>query len=382
MRTQVRFGDGRIAELPEILDAEAIGSVALVVDTAIIDSEHFVPIYDELKTGERHVRVLENEVSEPTYSYLESVREQLKGETFDVIVAIGGGSTMDLAKGVAILLKNEGPALEYRGFPDLNREPIPVIAVPTTAGTGSEVTFNAVFTENATDPRESRKLGINSRRNYPKYAILDAELTLSCPVSVTVSSGMDALVHTLESFAADDATHYSRMFSREAFKLLATNLPGITSKLGDIETRRNILLGSHYAGAALVNSGAGPAGALSYPLGSRFGVPHGIAGGVFLPVVVRFNVEHGYKGYNELHEYLPNADIDRPPEEKAKAFVHFIEELCDGLGVPTDLTELGVPRAEKEFIIERAMEDLKAAFEQNPVEISESDTRAMIDSLL
>lgn len=383
MRTQVRHGRGRISELGDILKENIWEKVCIICDSAVIDRGSIQNAIEECESVTDHLRTFTSDVSEPAYSYLDESTEAIAedGVDYECLVGIGGGSTMDLAKGVATLLRNEGSGLDYRGFPDLESDPVPVVAIPTTAGTGSEATFNAVFTEKADDPKESRKLGINAKENYPEYAILDPELPKSCPEPVMVSSGMDALVHTLESFAAANATAYSRMFSKEAFELLVTNLDGITDATDDIEVHRGMQVGSHYAGVALVNSGAGPAGAMSYPLGSAFDVPHGLAGAVFLPKIVRHNVENGYKGYHQLYKRLPDADETLTKSEQSKEFARRIEWLCKQAGVPDKLTKFGLGQSDKEFLLNRATTDLEAAFEQNPVPIENKDIKHILDGM-
>jgi alcohol dehydrogenase class IV len=228
-------------------------------------------------------------VAEPDYDYLEQCREQLQGcaQQLQGLVGVGGGSTLDLTKALSVLLTNPGPAISYRGFNLIQQDGIPVIALPTTAGTGAEVTPNAVFT----DRREQRRLGINTPRYVPTLALLDPLLTVTCPRSVTVASGIDALMQSIESFTSIHATSVSRMFSRQAFALVFQALPRVVHELEDVILRGQLQLGAYYSGIALMNASSGPAGALSYPLGVHFHVPHGLAHAVAEPTIVQWNVE-------------------------------------------------------------------------------------------
>ena len=196
---------------------------------------------------------------------------------------------MDITKAVAVLKTNFGKAIEFRGFDMVSEEGVPTLCIPTTAGTGSEATINAVFT----DTSEMKKLGINGRFINATYSILDAEWSLSCPRSVAVSSGMDAVVHSLESYMCKQATPLSRMFSREAFRLLFHNLPSIVEDPMNSEARQSIQVGAYLAAVGLFNAGSGIAGAFSYPLGVHYKVPHGIGGGMFISAIVEDNVEGG-----------------------------------------------------------------------------------------
>ncbi len=378
LRTHVVCGPGKIAELATILEKDSFKDIAVVIDEAVKNNNEITSALDKCKEKGIAVHVFSNPVAEPDYDFLDEVTNNIRKHHAQCIVGIGGGSTLDLAKGVATLLTNEGPGISYRGFPQLKHKPLPVIAIPTTAGTGSEVTYNAVFT----DSKEKRKLGINSKFNYPMHAILDPQLTLSCPPSVTVSSGMDALVHTLESFAAKNATPYSKMFSREAFMLLYDHLIHISEKPNDIMVRSNLLLGAHYAGVALMNSGGGPTGAMSYPLGALFKVPHGIAGAVFLPKIVRFNCEHGYNGYNELFDMINGADKTLSAEKKRLAFAQKIDYVCTILNVPKKLTVFGINRENVNLLIEPIFGKTHAAVEQNPIPMKREDMEKIIDGML
>jgi alcohol dehydrogenase len=311
---------------------------------------------------------------EPSYDYLDSMAVKIRAlRALDGIVAIGGGSAIDSAKALACLRTNPGPALGYRGFDKVTVPPVPTICIPSTAGTGSEVTINAVFT----DTNERRKLGINGRYLNATYAVLDAEWTMSCPRSVAISSGMDALVHTLESFMTGNANPLTRALNREAFRLLFQNLRCLVDAPQDKTPRQLLLLGSYLAAAGLFNSGSGIAGALSYPIGVHFKVPHGIAGGIFIASVVDFNVERGWHDYAELLDIVePHPDWSA--EQKARRFAQVIRDLANHLDVPRTLERWGITRGNLDHVA-GLMLPLQAAFNQNPVPFSaETDARAIL----
>src|SRR5690348_1152688 len=271
---RLQYGIGWSRGLGDFLRQLGWRHVALLVDESVADHN---PYYREVHSkiaAVAHVTEMKLRGSEePSYDYLDGLAADIRAmSALDVIVAIGGGSTLDSAKALACLRTNPGPSLQYRGFDKVTVPPAPTICIPSTAGTGSEVTINAVFTDTA----EKRKLGINGRYLNATYAVLDAEWTMSCPTSVAVSSGMDALVHTLESFMTGNANPLTRSFNREAFRLLYTNLPCLVDDPNNKEKRQLLLLGSYLAAIGLFNSGSGIAGALSYPIGVHFKVPHGI----------------------------------------------------------------------------------------------------------
>lgn len=361
LRTDARFGEGVVQTLPATLESWGVKRVAIVSDVGVRTNEHVQSLIEKLKQKFQQVTIAENAVAEPDYDFLDEFKVQITPD-HDVLIGIGGGSTLDVAKAVSVLVTNPGPAISYRGF-DLIKQPgIPVVAIPTTAGTGSEITPNAVFT----DKKEMRKLGINTDLYLPRLALLDPLMTISCPRSVTVSSGVDAIVHTIESYAAKRTNPVSRMWAREAFRLLFAALPAVVQEPNNVRLREQVQRGAFCAGIALMNSGAGPAGALSYPLGVRFNVPHGWAGGVFVSRIARFNAERGFSDYAELYDLIDGADQSLSRSQKAIKFCDEMDRLLAQLEVPETLTHYGVTSDDVPVLAEQTML-LAGALEMNPV---------------
>jgi len=377
MRTELAIGDEISLDLPERLNVFGWSKIGLVVDGGLYNRNEYVKSVIEVMNAKMEkVIFFVSEVSEPTYDYLDTVKGEFESHDLDCFVGIGGGSILDLSKGLATLKTNKGPAVKYRGFGKLKEIPLPVVALPTTAGTGSEVTPYAVFI----DTKERWKFGINSEYNYPRLSLYDPRFLDSCPAMVYASAGMDAMTHTLESFVAKGASAYSRLFSMEAFKLLFANLKRVSEKDTSKETKLNLLVGSGLAGVALMNAGAGPAGALSYPLGVYFDVPHGLAGSVFLPWVVKYNVENGYTDYAILYDII-STEQSLSSSEKSIRFAEEIQRLSVALGIPIDLKGFGVKTEEDaRLIIDNSMQ-LKAAFDQNPVPFGKEEIARLIYSL-
>lgn len=375
LRTNAYAGSGVALKAASFARERAARRVSIVVDAGLRSNEHATALLDALREV-AEIQVLESNAVEPDYDYLDDFRTRLD-PSVDLLVGVGGGSILDLTKAVSVLVTNPKPAIEYRGF-DLVTEPgIPVVAIPTTAGTGSEVTPNAVFT----DRRENRKGGINSEKYVPVLALLDPLLTLSCPRRATVSAGMDALVHSVESFVAAGATPITRPLSREGFRLVMGNLGRVVEDPSDIESRLNMQLGAFFAAAALFNSGAGPAGALSYPIGVNYQVPHGIAGAMFLAPVALWNVGQGSDAYAGLADALPEPPQTADPLERSHAVAEAIQELAQRVGVPR-MREYGVSRADVPQLVEQAFSSLGPAFAQNPVEFTSAGLHDLMDSLV
>ena len=377
MKTELFIGVRVMNKLIEYLKSNMWDKIGVVIDKGFYENNDYSKKIIELLNNHMElVILLINEMPEPTYDYLNKIKTKFEKCELDCFVGIGGGSTMDLSKGLATLKTNHGDAINYRGFGKVKNLPLPVVAIPTTAGSGSEVTPYAVFI----DTDENWKFGINSEYNYPKLALLDPNVLNSCPDSVFASSGMDAMTHTLESFVANNATTLSRMFSYKAFKLLYENLVQISRGNKSIEVKMGLLVGASCAGIALMNSGAGPAGALSYPLGVYFSVPHGIAGSVFLPGIIKYNVDNGYNDYYKLYD-LVFEEKNISNKKKSYIFAEKITALSQNLGIPTNLKGFGVISDEDaNKIIDNSMQ-LEAAFDQNPVDFKQNQVVELVNSL-
>jgi len=376
LSTNLRYGVGESEKLGKIIIELGYSKIAAIVDQGVFEHSQIKKALNSIQEASLSLDVYKNTAVEPDYDYLESFKKQFIGKGYDCLVGIGGGSTLDLTKGIAVLITNEGEAITFRGFPKLKNKPLPIIAIPTTAGTGSEVTYNAVFTDN----HQKKKMGINSTLNFPVCAIIDPIITLNCPKSVTVSSGADALVHTLESFVHKNHTLASRLYSKEAFRLLFNNLMRVLDESENVEVRGAIALGAYLAGAALINAGSGPSGAFSYPLGAVYHVPHGYAGAIFLSYITRHNVENGYAGYAELYDLIEGIDRSIPDTQKNIEFAKQIEVLLTKLEIPKSLSHYKLDTQDIEFMIEQ-YDVLKAAIDQNPLEVTKKDVRAMMLSL-
>ncbi len=376
LKTDLRFGIGELSKLPEHLKHFGWRNLGLIVDSGPARNPAWISVQSVLERDFAIVAHLETSVTEPTYDYLDQVRQPFMGKRIDAFIAVGGGSVLDLGKAVSVLVSNPRLAIEYRGF-DLIKDPgPPIVAIPTTAGTGSEVTPNAVFI----DSKEIRKFGINTAMYIPKLCILDPALTVTCPRSVTISSGMDAIVHAHESFVSKKTTPITRVLAIEAFQLVFNALEAVVENPADLELRARMQLGSYLAGIALFNSSAGPAGAMSYPLGVHQHVPHGLAGAVFLPYVIQHNVDHGYTGYVELYHRIDGASPVSDPAEASRRFAEHLWALCDQLGIPRTLSSFGFTRADIDRFVEQA-KLLKGAFDSNPIPFSMDDVRETLEKM-
>lgn len=367
MKTNLQFGSGSLAKLPPRIKELGYDRMGVLIDGAVLGSSYIRKALGDLKAQASGYFQFEYTLKgEPTYDYLDQAAVEFrKHPDLQVILAVGGGSAMDTAKGVALLMTNPGDGLNYRGFPKAVNDPVPTVCVPTTAGTGSETTYNAVFL----DAKEGKKLGINSLKNFPVLSVLDPELIRSCPPAVIASSGMDAVTHCVEGFVSKKSTLISRMYSIRAYRLLADNLKRVRERPDDLDVLGNLQLGAYLAIIGLANSSAGPAGGLSYLLGAWYKVPHGLAGAFFLPEVHRFNKDHGFTEY---------AELAGPGRGGAQSVIDELFELNEAQGIPKRIRDLNVPEDCFERLVKGCLNDLKGLFDLNPVPMSEADIRALL----
>jgi alcohol dehydrogenase class IV len=279
-------------------------------------------------------------------------------------------------KAVSVMTVNPGSVTDYHGTGKPLVAGIPKAAVPTTAGTGSEVTPGAVLV----NPKTAFKRGLGGPLVCPDFAILDASLTQSMPLPVAAATGMDALTHSIESFTAKCANTMTRMYSREAFSLVYRNLPKTLRGEADLDARRNVMLGSCLAGFAILNSDTGACHSMAYPLGIYHKVPHGVAVGLIIPKVVEINVEKGCEFYADL------LDIAEPgaagsPAEKSRRFAALLARFPAFDHMDRKLTRYGIEAKDVDFLAERGL-DLKSALGNNPVPFGLDDAKRVLRQLV
>ncbi|HID04087.1 MAG TPA: iron-containing alcohol dehydrogenase, partial [Desulfobacterales bacterium] len=280
--TQIQFGAGAIANLAATVKSFNGSNVLLVVDPGLLKAGLISPITAPLKKAKIPFTVYDKVDPEPGLKLADKGTKIAKKAKCDCVVGVGGGSAMDVAKAIAILITNGGKAVDYLGLGLIKKPGVPKIMVPTSSGTGAEVTFTAVFINEKT----GSKGGMNGDPLYPEATILDPKLTISLPPHVTAFTGIDALTHALEAYTSTQAHTISEMYSLEAITLIADNLPAAYANGDNLEARSAMLMGSLLGGKALATAGVGLVHAMAYPMGGMFGIPHGLANAVLLPYVV------------------------------------------------------------------------------------------------
>lgn len=380
INTRMFFGREFAQEVHKFLQDLEVLQVAFIIDKSIGELDcclGLISAYENNGFVIKNIMKLEV-LSEPSYDILDNITEHFRGVEIDAIIGIGGGSILDITKGVGILINNPGKAVEYKGMNKVKKAGVPVLCYPSTAGTGAEVTHTASFI----DLETKTKLGINGQYVSPLCGVLVPELTYSCPTNVTVGSGLDAMLHSIEAVSARTSNPITAMLGSHAFSLLYANFIRVISEPDNYEAREGMLLGSYYAGVAMMNAGGGPASGISYPLGVHYDVPHGIAGGIFLPHVIEYNISKGYRGYIEVYDQLIDSDKFMSDEEKSFDFVKKLKKLYGEIGAPEKLREHGWKNIDEGLLAKLTMEQRKANLDLNPVDFGQKEVEWLIQQVV
>ncbi|MBN2397025.1 MAG: iron-containing alcohol dehydrogenase [Deltaproteobacteria bacterium] len=348
---KIVFGNGAFERLAEQIGELGGKKPLIVLDRNLSAAGIKERVTASLKKAGMGIAVFDKVEGEPPLELADQGAKTAAVRKCDIVVGIGGGSAMDVAKAVAVITANKGTARDYLGLNKVPGPGLPTIMIPTTAGTGSEVTFTSVFIRKDLNKKE----GMNSPYLYPDIALLDPELTLTVPPQVTATTGIDALCHAIESYTSIAASPMSEMVSLEAIDLISSNLRTCVHNGADLEARGAMLLGSLYAGLGLANAGVTAVHSLSYPLGGMFGIPHGLANTILLPAVMNFNLPGALEKFAVVAEAMGVPTDGLSLNEAAGLAVGAVEDLIDDCGIYESLETLGIAEADFPRLTDAAM---------------------------
>lgn len=364
-RTRLVFGVNSVDRIGELAREMAVRHLLLVTDSGIVAAGHASRVESILKGAGLRVTVFDRVEENPTTRCVRYCLEAARAAGIDAFAAVGGGSSLDTAKGCNFILTNGGRMEDYRGAGKARKPMLPLIAVPTTAGTGSECQSFALIAKE--DSHE--KMACGDPKAAARIAILDPALTLSQPQRVTACTGIDAIAHVVETAVTKKRNALSLTFAHEGFKLTIPNLPRIFGNPNDLEARGRMLLGAAFAGMAIENSMLGAAHSAANPLTAHYNIVHGQAVGMMLPHVVRFNGQdpEALKGYAELASAPEIACVSDGLEEALEALIARINDLLDIAGMPASLAECGVEKTLIPAMAQEAARQWTANFNPRPV---------------
>lgn len=338
-----------------------------------------LPLIEEplaaLKGAGVGVEIFDQIMAEPTLNDFNKILEHARQFGADSVVGIGGGSVLDVAKLVAAFVNSDQQAADCFGTGFIKKKGLWFACLPTTAGTGSEVSPNAILL----DERDHLKKGIVSPYLIADAAYVDPKLTWTVPAKVTADTGMDALTHCIEAYTNKFAHPAVDIYALQGIRLIAANLVRAVKDGKDVEAREALALGSLYGGLCLGPVNTAAVHALSYPLGGEFHIPHGLSNAILLPSVMKFNCPANLKRYAEVAVAL-GCESGKDDQETAMRGVDFIYQLAKAVGIPQKLTDLGIPQTAVDRMAKAAME-VQRLLKNNPREVTEQDARDIYNSL-
>ena len=341
---------GGSAHLAKISKEHGASKVLIVTDPGVLSAgllEKALPQFTELRIP---VHIFSDVQADPPVAVIEKAVQVAQDYQADCIIGFGGGSSMDVAKLVALLSLGKEKLADIYGIGNAKGPRLPLILVPTTAGTGSEATKSSVVTVS-----ESEKKGVLSPHLLPDVALLDAELTLGLPAHVTAATGIDAMVHAIEAFTTKHLKNpMADCLAKEALRLLSNNLHRAVMSGSDIVARENMLLGACLGGMAFTNAPVAGVHALAYPIGARFHIPHGLSNSLVLAPVMRFNLEVAHVMYADLGQII-KPGLQGSTMEQATQLVDYLGTLAGELGLPTRLSQVGIAEKDIDQLAKDAM---------------------------
>lgn len=345
--------------------------VLLVTDAGLVRAGLIEPIVEDLRGRGFEVAIYDGVVADPPEAVLLAAVQGGRAAGAEMVVGLGGGSSLDIAKLAAVLLAGDQPLADLYGIGKVRGARLPLVLVPTTAGTGSEVTNIAILTTG-----ETTKMGVVAPQLYADHVLLDAELTVGLPAIHTAATGIDAMVHAIEAYTSRHRKNpVSDALAREALRLLSAHLVEACRNGTDRTAREGMLLGAMLAGQAFSNAPVAAVHALAYPLGGHFHVPHGLSNALMLGPVLRFNARAAAPLYAELAEVV-GAGPTGTVAERAGAFVAAMQALMDESGAPRRLRDVGVGEDHLPRLAADAMLQTRLLV-NNPVEVTEADALAL-----
>ena len=375
----IRFGSGTSKSCTSEISKKLGSNILFVTDKDLMKLKLTEPTLNELIKNSSKVEIFEDVEADPSLKTLENAIEVGKKINATGVIGFGGGSSMDVAKLASLILGSNEEIEEAWGVANAKGPRLPLVLVPTTAGTGSEVTPISIITVG-----EEEKKGVSSPIILPDLAILDPDLTLGLPAHTTAATGIDAMVHAIEGYASANKNNnpISKMLAVEALKLLGGSIEKAVFEGADIEARSNMLIGAMLAGKSFANSPVAAVHALAYPIGGTFHISHGLSNSLVLPYVLRFNSvsNKATKDYSEIAPFaFPDINTNQGNQAVCSEFIDRLEQLSKKLGLPQRLREVNIPKEACKKMASDATKQTRLLV-NNPREVTEADALNIYES--
>jgi alcohol dehydrogenase class IV len=346
----------------------------IVTDPGLVSAGFVKLVVDALHEAYIEVGIFDKVEPEPPAHIVDECAKMIREGRYGIVIGLGGGSSLDISKGSAMMATHPGAILDYVGTETFHKPGLPKILIPTTAGTGSEVTRSVVVA----DERDNIKKVVSSSLAIPEVAILDPMLTLSMPPDVTANTGIDALVHAIESYVSVNTTPFAEILAIEAIRLIAHNLPLAYSKGSDVTARYNMLLSANLAGLAFGSGGLGAVHALSYVIGSEYHMSHGRSNAIMLPHVMDFNKSGNLQKFARIAEAMRENVEGLSMYEAAEKSVEAVKKLLNMVQIPFRLSQYGIAIDDLPRLVAGGMKQARL-FVPNPRDLTEEDVRTIYE---
>lgn len=363
------FGNGQVKEAGKLAKELKATKVFIVTDKGIVEAGLLNDLKRSLKEVDLDYRVWDKSSQNPRDDEIEEVAEAFKREKANLLIGIGGGSPIDLAKAAGILVTNQGPINQYEGRNKFHNPIPPLIAIPTASGTGTEASMWCVIT----DSKRNAKMSLGGPAMLAKIALVDSTLTKTLPPKLTAGTGMDALSHALESYLSTEAMPPSDALALHAIRLIAENLPRAVANGENMEARNNMAIASFEANLAASNTGCGCVHSLGHQLTTDFGVHHGVSMGLIMPYAMQFNMIGCIFRMRDIAEVMGQDTTGMSDREAALQAIKTIYELQKDVGLPTNLKQVGVEEEKIPEMSEKAFHDVDMS--TNPRKASIEDIK-------
>ncbi|MBQ3635860.1 MAG: lactaldehyde reductase [Bacteroidales bacterium] len=372
------FGAGCRQELAEVVKRMGLKKALVCSDKGLIKVGTTKMVTDVLDAAKFPYEIYSEIKPNPTVTNVKEGVEAFKKSGADCIVAIGGGSSMDTAKGIGIVVTNPefSDVVSLEGVAPTKHKSVPIIALPTTAGTGAEVTINYVII----DEKRQQKMVCVDPNDIPAVAIVDPELMYSLPKGLTAATGMDALTHAIEGYITKGAWVMSDMYELQAIKMIAENLPTAVEEPKNPKGREGMALAQYIAAQAFSNVGLGLVHGMAHPMGSLFDVPHGVANALLLPTIMEFNMPKCIEKFGVIAQTMGVDTKGMTKEQAAQAAVDAVKALSIRVGIPQHLSELGIKESDIPALAAQAITDVCTP--GNPRDVTEEEIKALYKKVL
>lgn len=366
-------GENAMNNITTILEQKQAKKVAVFTDKGIEQCGLFAMVEETVKAAGVEYYVLDELPPEPAYTDVQKLVDQFKESGADIIVACGGGSVLDTAKLASVLVTDEYGVKELLDEPGRAKKCVPIILVPTTAGTGAEVTPNAIVAV----PEKELKVGIVNENMIADYVILDARMIKNLPRSIAAATGVDALAHCIECFTSKKANPFSDLYALEGLDLILNNIMDACNDPEAMEAKNKMQIAAYYGGLAITASGTTAVHALSYPLGGKYHIAHGVSNAILLAPVMRFNEPVCQERFAAAYDRCVHTDAGcKTVAEKSAYMLAWMEKIVKELDIPTSLKEFGVPEEDLDGLVESGMQ-VQRLLVNNMRELTAEDARAL-----